>query len=374
MGASQRNRKFKTFVLMPHGSNHEYKGGVTEANQIFHEIIEPAVEEVLPEHSGEIEREVDRNTSGLIINRIVENIVRADVVIVDITGRNPNVFLELGIRYALRKKTTILIKQNRTKGKKGTKVPFDISGYRYVEYDLSNCDVAIRKIAKFIREGLKADARSDSIVFDVFNNMAVTIPGIIDDHRLEGLVRVRQRLPEAEFCKQIGRSHKVTILNTWIPNLERDLYTEAFLQALKRKTHFQILLLRPGDIADLRNTALRISDSSPPTTSHDVRLGFERNMETLQQVIRQLPKENREYLQIKIYHSLPSISVYRAGDRIFAGIFFHGRLAIDSPQFEIEGLDSLLGKYIMREVDTLWKIGRDLHDVKNWRTTIRTFV
>ena len=40
-----------------------------------------------------ITREVDRNQTGSITAAIVKSIAKADVAVVDITGRNPNVFL-----------------------------------------------------------------------------------------------------------------------------------------------------------------------------------------------------------------------------------------------------------------------------------------
>lgn len=131
---------FETFVLMPFGTNNEYSGGTTESDYVYKEIIEPGVIEAanqLNQLSSDespqsrvhpkIIREVDRNQTGSITSAIVKSIAKADVVVVDITGRNPNVFLELGIRYALRSKVTVLLAQI------GTQIPFDIKVYRYIE-------------------------------------------------------------------------------------------------------------------------------------------------------------------------------------------------------------------------------------------------
>jgi hypoxanthine phosphoribosyltransferase len=190
---------FKTFVLMPFGNNQEYEGGHDESEYVYTEIIRPAVRLAMgkTENEPDIIREVDRNKTGSITASIVEDLVKADVVIVDITGRNPNVFLELGMRYALRNKITIIIAQ------KGTLIPFDITGYRYIEYNRFLPDEARKRIARFINEGFKDEMQSDSVVFDVFRKMSVIIPGVTESHGVEP-TRVRDTMRWDEFMGRIG--------------------------------------------------------------------------------------------------------------------------------------------------------------------------
>ena len=177
-------KQLEIFVLMPYGNNGEYSGGTTESDYVYTEIIEPAARQAgrllssdaaTSDHvDPKVIREVDRNESGYITAAIVRAIARADVVIVDITGRNPNVFLELGIRYALRSKVTVLLAQA------GTPVPFDINVYRYIEYEKFKPSHARKQIAECIQQGLSGPLKSDSIVFDVIPSMSVSIPGIAE--------------------------------------------------------------------------------------------------------------------------------------------------------------------------------------------------
>jgi hypoxanthine phosphoribosyltransferase len=173
----------EVFVLMPFGSGGEYEGGPDESDCIFTEIISPAVLRAhkeladAPDSPGRYQqvnlvREVDRNQSGSITANIVKALAEADVVVVDITGRNANVFLELGIRYALRSKVTVLMAQE------GTQIPFDVQGYRYIEYNKYRPEVARQRLADFICLGLSSSVASDSVVFDVLPSMSVTIPGV----------------------------------------------------------------------------------------------------------------------------------------------------------------------------------------------------
>lgn len=164
------------FVLMPFGNNGEYQGGSDESEYVYSEIIRPGIKAALETqtHAPRIFREMDRNRSGSITASIVRNLVEAEIVVVDITGRNPNVFLELGMRYALRNKMTILLSQT------GSPVPFDIAGYRHIEYHRFRPRDAIQRLAEFIREGRPEQAGSDSPVFDVFSHVATLL--LVDDH------------------------------------------------------------------------------------------------------------------------------------------------------------------------------------------------
>lgn len=67
---------------------------------------------------------------GVILKDIVRGITESEVIIAEITSLNPNVFYELGYSHCLGKdKQTILLAEE------GTKLPFDISGYRCIFYD-----------------------------------------------------------------------------------------------------------------------------------------------------------------------------------------------------------------------------------------------
>lgn len=65
--------------------------------------------------------------TNLIHKEILRNIYEDDVIVCDVSGRNPNVFFELGIRMATQK-PTVVIKDNVTV------YPFDTSVNRYIEY------------------------------------------------------------------------------------------------------------------------------------------------------------------------------------------------------------------------------------------------
>lgn len=82
----------------------------------------------------------DTDGSNLIHKEILHNIYHDDIVICDVSGRNPNVFFELGIRMATRKPTVIVKDRD-------TAYPFDTGPNRYVEYprDLRHPEMEVFK-------------------------------------------------------------------------------------------------------------------------------------------------------------------------------------------------------------------------------------
>jgi hypothetical protein len=180
---------------------------------------------------------------------------------------------------------------------------------------------------------------------------------------------VYPRLIEDDYLRHVARARdEVTILNTWIPNLHRleQGLTEAIIN---RRVQVKILLLFPNSgVAQLRDEALRTVRD--PALQENVREGVERCLSILEFVLKRIGPERRHHLQVRVYNSLPSISVYRADGTYFVSVFLHGQLAIDSPQFEINGTDTVMGAEVQRELDTLWRIGHDV-DLRDWRRSLQ---
>ena len=116
----------KCFVIMPFGPEgspeHETNLG------IFNDVIRAAVIK-----SGMVTKEecvrVDLiDKPGSIVEDIIEGLYKADIVIADLSGRNPNVFYELGARHVLRR-GTILITRSRND------VPFHLLTDRVIQYN-----------------------------------------------------------------------------------------------------------------------------------------------------------------------------------------------------------------------------------------------
>ncbi len=86
----------------------------------------------------------DLPAPGGIVDQIWQGIRRADAVIVDITGNNPNVFYELGLAHALGKEVILLAQGDRD-------LPFDIKTTRYLQYDPKK----LCELGKAVEDALK---------------------------------------------------------------------------------------------------------------------------------------------------------------------------------------------------------------------------
>lgn len=115
------------FVIMPFASTQSCNQ--IEWTEIFKNMIKPAVEDSGYPYICKRSEAL----MGNIIENILDELNRADIVIGDLTDRNPNVYYELGVRHALRD-STILIAQ------KLDDIPFDLRSHAIQIYDWKTLD------------------------------------------------------------------------------------------------------------------------------------------------------------------------------------------------------------------------------------------
>lgn len=144
------------FVIMPIADMAGYDS--RHFDRVYNHLIKPACNAsgFKPIRADEV------NNSNLIVLDILKRIVESDIAICDLSGRNPNVMYELGLRQAFNKKT-VLIKDDRTLS------PFDVQAFRYCEYDSSlridNAFNNIKSLEKAISSTFDADSNDvNSIV------------------------------------------------------------------------------------------------------------------------------------------------------------------------------------------------------------------
>ena len=102
------------FVLMPFENQFQ---------AIYYNVIKPVVESL-----GYSISKADENLSiGNVIEQIQQSIRDARLVVADVSGKNPNVFYEIGYAHGL-EQNVLIMTTNRAD------VPFDISHIRYFQY------------------------------------------------------------------------------------------------------------------------------------------------------------------------------------------------------------------------------------------------
>lgn len=152
---STKSKEKTCFIVMPISDSEGYTKG--HFKRVYDYLIKPAC--IKSEYN--VVRADDVESSNYIIIDILSRIVHSDLVICDLSSKNPNVMYELGIRHAFNL-PTILIKDKKT-----SRV-FDIQGLRTVEYDeslrIDNVKNDIEKINSAIIETINNSNDINSII------------------------------------------------------------------------------------------------------------------------------------------------------------------------------------------------------------------
>lgn len=119
MGSSKNTApKKRCFVVMGFGTKTDYATGrKLDLNKSYRLLIKPVVEQ----YGLECVRADEIRHSGSIDLHMYQELLKADVVVADLSTANMNAFYELGIRHALRPFTTIVISEDKLN------YPFDLN-------------------------------------------------------------------------------------------------------------------------------------------------------------------------------------------------------------------------------------------------------
>ncbi len=129
------------FVIAPiGGENTEIRG---RSDDILHYLIEPVVKEF----GYEAVRADKISRPGLITTQILELVIKAPLVIADLTGQNPNVLYELAYRHAFHGHSILLLEE-------GESLPFDVKDLRTIwikHGNWGNVEVAKKTLANHVQ-------------------------------------------------------------------------------------------------------------------------------------------------------------------------------------------------------------------------------
>lgn len=116
---------------------------LTPFNETFNPILK-SIEGVVTQQGYTFISAKDLVAPREIMQIIYEMIQRAEIIIADLTGKNPNVFFEVGYANAC-KKSTILITQDVED------VPFDLGHRHYLKYSVDNLSESLtKKLEQFL--------------------------------------------------------------------------------------------------------------------------------------------------------------------------------------------------------------------------------
>ncbi len=91
----------------------------------FDDTYKLGIQAACKEAGAYCERVDEQVFQGSVLERIYNQISRADIIVADMTGKNPNVFYETGYAHALGKRTILLTKS-------ADDIPFDLKHYVHI--------------------------------------------------------------------------------------------------------------------------------------------------------------------------------------------------------------------------------------------------
>lgn len=162
------------FVVQGFGSKTDYTDGRVLDLDASYDVIKQAVEKA----GLRCQRADEIVHSGTIDIPMYEQLLRADLVIADLSTYNLNAAFELGVRYALRPRTTIVVAESKFKS------PFDVNHIVIRRYEHLGPDIGNKEAQRFQKElaasikAILAAARIDSPVYALLPRLQPPVDGV----------------------------------------------------------------------------------------------------------------------------------------------------------------------------------------------------
>jgi hypothetical protein len=195
-----------------------------------------------------------------------------------------------------------------------------------------------------------------------------------------GLNYIYPNFPRDIFGKAIDNliasdnsEHKqVDILQTFAPNLND--YFEHLNRCLQNGVQVRILLAWPySEAAKLREEVLRRYANSSIGDEINIRDCVIANLETLEKIIKS--SDAAKSIEIKLYDTLPSLAIYRAGRYMLASPFLHGSLAVNTFQLELtlNSANQIITRTLQKDFELMWQVARRFYPDpnQNWRNDLK---
>lgn len=146
----KKGTRKRLFIISPIGQPD------SEIRKFFDKVRRHIIDPIASEKGYKTSRADNISRPGRITKQIVERLLKDDLVIADLTRKNPNVFYELAVRHAVGKPVILM-------GAIGDDIPFDVAAQRVILYDLDpdNITGAKQELARQI-----SSVESDTFIVD----------------------------------------------------------------------------------------------------------------------------------------------------------------------------------------------------------------
>ncbi|TYQ14069.1 UNVERIFIED_ORG: hypothetical protein JN05_03472 [Zoogloea ramigera] len=259
------------FVIMGFGKKTDYDTGRTlDLNATYNEIIKPAATEAM----FRCIRADEVMHSGIIDLPMYEMLLRADLVIADISTGNANAIYELGVRHALRPFSTIIMKESKGK------IYFDLNHVNTFTYDHLGEDIGASEARrakaelKSLIDAIVATPRADSPVYTFIPRL---IQPKLSDEQFEALVQQTEDNEENFF--NIIQEAEAALREDRFPDAVRGFSAAVELKQGDPYLVQQLALAvyksqEPSKIAALVNALKIISELNPSDSNDPETLGI----------------------------------------------------------------------------------------------------
>ena len=295
-------------------------------NEVYESLIAPACRK-----AGFIPRRADApSASERITDHILKQLLESDIVLGDLTSRNPNVLYELGVRHACGG-STVLIQAA------GTARIFDIQDIRTVEYSGELSPASLEQDIECIAAQLVATYREGSdenLVFRTVGDLGHL------GRQEEGYRSFLARLPDARS--------RVRMLATFAYFLnDEKLLNRVFRQVAEGDGSVRVLLVEPGS----RAAAQRGYDRPGKDVPREIR-------SNLSSIARCADAANQAVddvrIECKVYDMAPPFALFECDGRATL-IFYEYRKDLRDTQSITFAMKTPLGRYVRSVFGELWK-------------------
>lgn len=179
------------FVVMGFGIKTDFATGrKLDLNKSYRLLIKPVVEAkgLTCVRADEIPH------SGSIDVRMYQELLKADVVIADLSTANVNAFYELGIRHALRPRTTIVISEDKLT------YPFDLNHIKISSYTHLGDAIDFEEVERFrkmLGETLEAVLHEEQPDSPVYTYLQDLVPPSFKEQTVKAVEQIKNALDQA---------------------------------------------------------------------------------------------------------------------------------------------------------------------------------
>ena len=257
------------FVVMGFGKKTDMATGVTlDLDKTYQNVIKPCVTDC----GYRCVRADEVQDTALIDRSMYALILKADLVIADISTFNPNALYELGVRHAVKPFSTIIIKAESS-----SKIPFDIDHTRVFSYKHLGEDIGVdesNRMKSLLKDKLLNIEKSPVKDSPVYEYLQTLQQPSIDDSEYKDIVGILAEKSDCIFAltenaKLLMKEKKFgEAIRYWKKASEKNTKEPYYIQQLALCTYKQEV--RNEEQEMYLNDALRIlerlNDSNDPET------------------------------------------------------------------------------------------------------------